>query len=479
MVFQAIFWGTLVGLIFLLLVCCAFPCLQDRLILCSQRVCGARQFESEYTAEYYTDRAERARSIEISKAADAAADAAAARKGLPAPKHHKHRGRIPLTWLTWTMIVANVATLAIGIAIIVLSSYVLAIYRIMSIGIPALALSTMLTIVSISGICGARKKAKTGPSCWLLTYFFAGLIFIALLCYGIAYNMAFETWKVYIDDNWDVIYDALPASYRTGSSRTEQVASATNMIHGKLMAVAGACIAVAMLMSAALFAGARLIKAKTLASMTVAVLNHALTVFGLIFSVVGFYLLAGDGRAAGIIQMVGLVIGVGLFLLCMGVLGNIGLFKKLRPVLIIYGAANIMMIGILAYCIYFFATSSHDMLVYVMGLDDRAIANAADDIGLAMDKTTLVMVLQDSFNQLTVASGIGLGVCLVLSVALVMYVRAISRHDVVSGTARTPGVKERQGAEFNGTTPFANVSGGSSDAVPINVGGGTRGGTQS
>jgi hypothetical protein len=67
-------------------------------------------------------------------------------------------------------------TLVIGLAMMGLTIFAAAAAQIFDVALTLLGISFLITLVSAMGVFAARKRAERGPSCWLLTYFFANVI---------------------------------------------------------------------------------------------------------------------------------------------------------------------------------------------------------------------------------------------------------------------------------------------------------------
>jgi hypothetical protein len=72
-----------------------------------------------------------------------------------------------------------------GAAIVALASYVLAVSRVFTVAISLLGIGILILVFSVVGCCAARKRARSAPSCWLLTYFIADIGMLALLLWTI------------------------------------------------------------------------------------------------------------------------------------------------------------------------------------------------------------------------------------------------------------------------------------------------------
>jgi len=430
-VYEAIFWGIIVGGALLLSLVCLAPCCRDKLITCCKRGCGALQFETDYEEEEVVmANGKTLRRLRI-----------VSRRGVSAPPKRSSKDsdgketradRLPSSCASWTLLSINTVTMMAGLTMLGLVIYAIYTAKLFSLGIPLLGVACLVVMVSFIGLWAARKRAERGPSCWLLTYFFANLLLLVLLVWTIAYNLGFSNWKSVFEQNWDSISDYIPAKYKAGTTTQAQMASAEDAIQSNLYALGGIAIAVVVVYVTALAASGRLIHASTLASMTLAICNNSLIACGILFSVVGFYLLAANGRAANLIIVVATVIVAGLYALLLGIVGTLAVFKKRKWLLAVYGVLVTMLIGFFAYCIWLFFTQSAKVTNYVNGLSDADLAKVASDLGFSLSKAQIINKLQDNMNQLGITAAICTGVAVVLLVAIVVYYRMVRQEQVDS-----------------------------------------------
>jgi len=63
-----------------------------------------------------------------------------------------------------------------------------------------LGIGVLLLMTSVLGLCGARKKAEFGPSCWILTYFFFDLTLIVLAMFVTIWQFQFSSWSTLVSE---------------------------------------------------------------------------------------------------------------------------------------------------------------------------------------------------------------------------------------------------------------------------------------
>jgi hypothetical protein len=158
-----------------------------------------------------------------------------------------------------------------------------------------LLLCVSSAVVGCMGILGARSRSEHGPSCPILLFYFSSLVMSLILVWLVIFLLAVarDNWNAYLTQNWDALGPLLPASLKTGSTRADQIASATAVLVNGMDAIAAISAIVCAIVFVAILAAARIIHHRTLASTSLTVLLHVYGWLGLVFLVVGFYIEVG------------------------------------------------------------------------------------------------------------------------------------------------------------------------------------------
>lgn len=449
-VYEAIFWGILVGISLVLFFACSCPCIRDRFIGCCKRYCGALQFETDYEEDL--DPSGRVLSL---RAVPSRSDFAAP------PKADVSANRLPGSCASWTLFSINTFTLLAGLTMFGLVVYAIYAARIFSIGIPCLGIAILVTFVSFVGWWASRKRAERGPSCWLLTYFFVDALIVILLTWTIAYNLGYAAWKTTLENNWEALSEYLPASYTAGATRAAQISNAEELIQKQLAALAGIAIAVVLTFVAALVAAGRLVHGSTLAAMTLAICNYIMLFAGVLLTVVGFYLLAREGRAANTISVIATVIVSGLYSLLVGAMGIGALFSKRLSVIAVYGVLVVLLLAFSCFCIWLFFTQSTRVLGYIDGLSDADCAAISGDLGLSFSKAQIAAALRDSLAQLGISASVFTAAALALLVSTIVYYRLVAAHAHGAAAAKAPSGDAEPGSQHRAVVHINDAQAGS------------------
>lgn len=400
-VLEAIFWGVIVGLGLILLFFLLCPCIRESFIRCTKTCCGARTFP------YYTPRYLNNGELE------------------PPPPLPKVASRILLT--------VNIITFLIAIAIIGLAIYALKVSRLWTIGVNSLGVGVVMFIISFSGLASARKRAEIGPSCWLLTYFMGTIIILVLLTWVLVWTFAFESWKEYIEENWDTLHDAITRSnirpeifQDPDISRTDLIAEAISMVEEKTAAIGGLIGGALGLYFLAFLAAAFVMKGRTLASITTTFLNNTFLCFGLLMITVGIYVASfGGSSVADLMKVIGLVIGTGCLAVVMTAIGHIGVFKKNLVALGIFFFLLCLSIALSITTTYICFANTDFVQRWIDEQDDDALAKVASAFGYSMDGNTIGLRIMDNLRQLGLAFGVILFLLIILLISSIVYAIAV------------------------------------------------------
>lgn len=416
---EAIFWGVLLCgcLFFAAMFLC--PCARTRTVNCTKSCCGVRLFEVPVAL------------AGLQKAQGEAGEDAGpgAVDYVPEP--------IPLPVCASRLLFAsNLLTALLGLAILGVTAYNIYLARVFNTGITMLCLGIAVFFLSVMGICSSRARAAHGPSCWVLSYFFITLILVALLVWGITYNMAFGNYEAYVDRYYDILSDSVPAhviqslgittfsststnatstSTSTGGtqSRADIVSSVASYLRRNFTAVLGLGLGVLGVFVIDLVAAGRIITLRTLNALTVVFLNHCNMILGLILSTVGWYLYA-QGVSTG--TMVSLIIAVGGVYVAVSALGHVSVFRKSITVHIAFMLLSLALDGLTAAASFFCFFEAESVVGYVNRQDDKQLGAMATAIGVPMTKTNIIASLQANARQI----GIALAVVLALQLLLLL-----------------------------------------------------------
>jgi MFS family permease len=393
-VLEAAFWGTLMLLFVLCMSCCLCRCCRDRCIDCGKNCCGARVWE-EKSSDPDEDPDAKLPLVEIPKCA------------------------------AWLLFAVNIVGLICGICIFSVAAYGMALSKIHSIGVTFLGMGFLIMMASTLGVCGSRTRARRGPSCWVLCYFFVSLLIVVLMIWASTWNLAFSNYSGLVDKYWDSVADMLPADYRIGT-REEQVSRATALVEQNFKAIGGLVIAIAAMNLVCLVAAAAIIKLRVLVAMNIVVVGQFQLVFGIILAATGFYLITAVETVGGSYDVVGLTIGAGMILIILGLFGMIGIFKKRVCILALYIALTVISIALCVAATYVFVYRADVVTDYVNGLDEKMIGGIATAFGLAMTKEQLIAQMKNNLHQLALTSGvamINLVILLLSAVLFLVYLR--------------------------------------------------------
>jgi len=194
---ELIFWGAICGAVMLAFLMFACPCLREKSINCSKRLCGARVFDPPGGhAEHH---------------------------------HHGEPPKLPPVPARVLCVISTITLLA-GIALIALMAYIINTTHVITGAIDILGVGVLLFMLSVAGIQSSRKVAQHGPSCWLLGYFFLTLIVALLILFVVTWNLAgYGNWAT----TADTYYEFMLASkfyVPVNATRAVNVALATSTI---------------------------------------------------------------------------------------------------------------------------------------------------------------------------------------------------------------------------------------------------------
>jgi hypothetical protein len=290
-VLEAIFWGGLCVFAAVMFLICGMPFVRDRVINCTKKCCGARVFE-----------------VAVPKTADGGP--------LPLPACPS---RVLLAINLLTLLAGLGLTGACGYAIYVGSAAEL---------MALLAMGILTTMLSGIGLRASCKKAEHGPSCYLLTYFFADVVLFILMLWTVIYSFAFTTWTDIAETRYDTLIQYLPDSYKVGT-REENIAHIRVMLESNQYAIAGVFIGILATLLVTLAASGRMIHGRILMSIFITCVNNTMIAFGALMLIVGLYLIAFKASVvAGASAVVGLVIVTGAVFVIVGAVGHAGTFKR-------------------------------------------------------------------------------------------------------------------------------------------------------
>lgn len=420
-VLEAIFWGGLCALCAGMFFICSCPCLRDRCINCQKGCCGARVFE--IAQEKYIDEK--------------------TGREVPPPLP-KCASRV--------MLAVNAIVLLAGLALIGGTSYLIYIGSPAQI-MPFISMGILSTMLAFIGVRSACKRAEHGPSCYVLTYFFADVVLVALMAWVVIYMFAFASWKAVIEARFDTIVQFMPAKYDTGT-RAGNIAMLESKVEDNKYGVAGAFAAVLAILLSTLFASGRMIHARTLLAIFVTFVNNVMLFFGLLMLVVGLYLVAFKSDAvAGVIAIVGLILGSASFFLIISIVGHVGVFKRKKGVLVAYQVLQVLLAGVAAAAVIECFTSTSKVTNYVNGLDDKSLGELASALGIALTADQIQAKVVDNLNQIGLAFAIVLGLQAALFICTCFFVWALKSAHILSTSPPADGLGLPQAADEHIASP--------------------------
>jgi Leishmanolysin len=421
LLYSLIFWGGLAILAVLFFILCAIPCISVRLIACFKSWCGSRQFEDEYKDDEYHTAQE--------------AERAAKRKSSDGERHDPTRYHI---YSKRILIILNSIILAGGLAMIGLISWAIAVGKLYEAAMSLLGISVLATFVGFVGLFAGLRQSSMGPTCWILTYFFINLVLLFLLGWTIVYNFAYNSWDSFVVQNFGAIIDVLPASYWTSPSCPTpynidmvpcpgDVALLEALFKQYIAAAAGLAAGIGLIMIVSLIVAARIIKIRTLSSLTIGVFSNVCIFIGFIFLGVGIYLAIVGQALPATAGILGFIFACGAAAAVLGSLGLAGIFKRHQKILLAFGIwAGLLMATFIAGAVYLSIQAGKEKLTaWIATLSDATISNFAAALGLSINQADLQVQLTTYLNYMVLASIAAAIICLFLVISAIIYSRAL------------------------------------------------------
>ena len=166
--YEIIFWGAAAVTLLMSFLICLCPPARIRCINCSKRLCGARSFDPPGGHSETVEEAE------------------------------DNVGKALPFYSAWSLFIANLINLAVGCCIVGYIAYLLKTSKIILVMLNVLGMGCSIILLSIGGIMASHAKSVSGPSCWLLTYFFINLVVTVLLVFFTIYTSANTNWMSFV-----------------------------------------------------------------------------------------------------------------------------------------------------------------------------------------------------------------------------------------------------------------------------------------
>ena len=431
-IWEMILWGTVAAVVLFFACSCLMPCTRRCLIARTKSCCGARQFEEDFIA--YASRGGGRRHVVVDAATGepvrAALDPCA----------------------SWYMFVLNIPVLCLALAVIGIGMWVMLGPHVLPSALQLIVLSFLIAVLATIGLCGSRKRAKFGPSCCLLTYFFGTSVLVVMLLWSIIYLYAVAGWSTYIKQHADVVLYFMPSSYASGTNASQQISSATATVTKFADAMAAAIALVTAAFLGALFAAGRLIGRKTLSAMALAVGGWMLLAFGIIMVGVGLYIVATGSLVSNNALVVEiLVLVIGFWGVVTGGALAIGALQRRRAALFISVVLLVLGGALLCFTIVVCVTATGTLVDFVADMSDADVARLAHATQTAYTRADLIASVNSGMKSVAIASGVILGVLIVEIIAAYAYVRFNRERDDWLKTLSTRRVVLNANGEIVGT----------------------------
>jgi hypothetical protein len=407
---EAIFWGSICAGFFLAFLMFACPCLRDRTVNCAKRACGARVFDPPGGHPEHGEHGEH----EPQK--------------LPA---------VPARIL----FVVTMITLLGGLALIALMSYIIKTTNVFTGAIDILAVGVLLAMLSLAGCQSSRKVALHGPSCWLLAFFFMNLAVVLLILFVVSWNLAgYANWKVAADNYYEFMV-ATKYFVPVNATRAVNVALATSTIQKQVSGLMGVGVGVELLLVVAAVAAAVLLSLRTLVAITYTFVNNILAAFGLLVTAVVAYLFFTNGKTvAGMMDLVGYVLGMGILFFVSGVVGHCAVRRKSFPLNMGFMFLAVCIMGVCAGAAWMCFNKVDAALAWlnrVSQQDNVDLSALTTSMGLNVDIASLSTTLAANLRKLGLAFACMFVVQVPAVVSAGLFVWAIKSWKVEHGVRLT------------------------------------------
>jgi hypothetical protein len=194
-----------------------------------------------------------------------------------------------------------------------------------------------------------------------------------------------------------------------------------------IAAAAGLAAGIGVIMIVSLIVAARIIKIRTLSSLTIGVFSNVCIFIGFIFLGVGIYLAIVGQALPSTSGILGFIFACGGAAAVLGSLGLAGIFKRDKRILLAFGIWSVLLMAtFIAGAVYLSVQAGKQKLTaWVVTLSDATISNFAAALGFSINQAELQVQLATYLNYMVLASIAAAIICLFLGISTIIYSRAL------------------------------------------------------
>ena len=203
------------------------------------------------------------------------------------------------------------------------------------------------------------------------------------------------------------------------TTRIDQITQAVTVLKASSSYMTGLSAAVICIFVVALFTSARILTARVLVSITFTFINNIFIAFGALFTGVGVYIaVKNNASLAGMVQVLGLLITLGVLFIIISIIGHCGHSRKNFAVIMLFMVFTLGLLAAAAAAAYVCFLKADVITTYMEAMSDDTMGRMASALGVSMGKLDIMIFVQTNLKT------IGLGFAIMTILQVVVFIAA-------------------------------------------------------